>query len=958
MNELRPPRAIVSERLEPLTLASVRDAVSIRRAIEGGIVVAWLIGMGVLLVRLVRGLIVLAALRRSARPVDAEALRTVRDEVRAGLRTARLPAILESPRVAGPVATGVLRPAVILPEGLVGSIPHAALRDILIHECAHIARRDPLIGLLQRLAELVYWPHPLVHVLNRRLSRAREEACDDVVLSRADPIDYARTLLTLAQRFETARRTHGAPALLSSGWKLEDRVAGILNPRRKLMKLAHSWIAIVAAVMLVAVGVAVAGVRWEQSGPSGPSGPEVAAADGSSSAPHRTAQGRRIEGVVIDDAWDEPIAGAIVRLLRDERVPGSVTTGPDGSFAIETSGPLLPKVDVIATSADGRLHGMGTFEEPLDSQSVSNRVRIKLKPGWSIEVAVTDGKRAPVAGAAVEVISTNGSLAMGRTDAAGRALLHYPEDTVVERVIALKPGMGFDYFENYRTWPGIGRPRLPERVALSLNGARTSRIRTIDTQGRPVAGVDLSITRFHKHGKLSETLLAGSRATRVRTDAEGVAVLDWLPVDVGDEVILDVPSVAFYATTQPIVLKPHREPLESKIPLARNARLRGQVVHEDGRPAANILVRVSSVWETSQDPFQADTRTRPDGTYEIAVPPNHSYRVAVIDQTWAALSQTDVGMTVEGQPRDVAELRLIKGTVIRGHVTIGPRNWPAANQRVSLQELGKPLRKVIPNPVDLGVRDREFLDRETRTDASGRYLFRVGPGLYRLQSPGGVTNIMRVPSDKVITIDFPLGDVAQRRDFTLRGRVLDGRYLDAVAVADALVRVPGVETGPHEQVLTDAEGRFALRRRVLSSSAALPVRPEPRWLACGVCGARTTRRARGLPPRCRPRFRPRRRSAWSAPGRTSRRTPSTPIHLSVHQDGSLRPDLDRCRGTLPFPGPGRQRPVRGLGPAARRSFLGQPLGLPEVSGPGSETDRGAGSGHPRALTGAIYGTIV
>jgi hypothetical protein len=589
------------------------------------------------------------------------------------------------------------------------------------------------------------------------------------------------------------------------------------------MNRAHSWTVIVAVVMIVAVGVATAGVHWEQPRPSRPSGPSAGAvADRSPSEPQRNAPRRRIQGVVIDSDWDEPIEGATVRLLRDGRAPVSVTTDPDGSFAIETSGPLLPKVDVIATSADGRLQGMGTFEEPLDSQSVPNRVGIKLKPSRSVEVSVTDGKGVPVPGAAVEVMSTIGSLAMGQTDAAGRALLRYPEGTAVEWVIALKQKVGFDYFENHRTWPRVGRPILPQKVTILLNGARTSRLKAIDTQVRPVAAVDFSIVRFHKQGKLSETLLAGCWTTRAKTDAEGVAVLDWLPVDVGDEVILDVPSVTFFPTSRPIVLKPHREPPETKVCLARNAWLRGKVVHEDGQPAAGILVRASGAWETPRDPFQTDARTGPDGTYEIAVPPNYSYRVAVVDRTWAAVSRTDIGLTVEGQPRDVPELRLIKGTIIRGHVTIGPRDEPAANLRVSFQELGKPLRKVIPDPVGTVVRDREFLDRETRTDVNGRYLFRVGPGLYRLQSPGGVTSVVRVASEKVITHDFRLGDIDRRYDSSLSGRVLDGRYFGAVPVADALVRITGLETGQHEQALTDADGRFALRRMVVSSWTPFP----------------------------------------------------------------------------------------------------------------------------------------
>ena len=38
-------------------------------------------------------------------------------------------------------------------------------------------RRDPLVGLLQRLAVAFFWPHPLLPYLNRRLAgRAKRSA--------------------------------------------------------------------------------------------------------------------------------------------------------------------------------------------------------------------------------------------------------------------------------------------------------------------------------------------------------------------------------------------------------------------------------------------------------------------------------------------------------------------------------------------------------------------------------------------------------------------------------------------------------------------------------------------------------------------------------------------------------------------------------------------------------------
>ena len=79
---------------------------------------------------------------------------------------------------------GLIHPLVILPEGLIEHLSPSALADVLVHESAHILRLDPLVGLLQRLAELIYWPHPLVHLLNRRLARARER---DLRQSRLEP---------------------------------------------------------------------------------------------------------------------------------------------------------------------------------------------------------------------------------------------------------------------------------------------------------------------------------------------------------------------------------------------------------------------------------------------------------------------------------------------------------------------------------------------------------------------------------------------------------------------------------------------------------------------------------------------------------------------------------------------------------------------------------------------------
>ena len=62
------------------------------------------------------------------------------------------PHVLVSRRVTTPLAVGFSRPSVILPERLIGVASGDEMRDVLVHEVAHIVRRDHLVVLLQELA--------------------------------------------------------------------------------------------------------------------------------------------------------------------------------------------------------------------------------------------------------------------------------------------------------------------------------------------------------------------------------------------------------------------------------------------------------------------------------------------------------------------------------------------------------------------------------------------------------------------------------------------------------------------------------------------------------------------------------------------------------------------------------------------------------------------------------------
>jgi len=174
------------------------------------------------------------AARPAPAPVAAFAARVARE---IGLR--RAPEILSSDALRSPCVVGHLRPAIVLP-----SAPVPALRHVLLHELAHVRRRDPLRAALLLALHVLFWPHPLLPLARRRAHAIREALCD-ASASRAAP-DYARTLRAAArERFLGAAATafHGSSILLRLRW---------LKSRAWTMPRLHAAAALLSALLLAA----------------------------------------------------------------------------------------------------------------------------------------------------------------------------------------------------------------------------------------------------------------------------------------------------------------------------------------------------------------------------------------------------------------------------------------------------------------------------------------------------------------------------------------------------------------------------------------------------------------------------------------------------------------------------------------------------------------------------------
>jgi bla regulator protein blaR1 len=150
---------------------------------------------------------------------------------------------LQSELIKIPVALGHLKPVILVPVGLLSNLSPQQVESILIHELAHIRRKDYLVNLLQCFIDIVFFFNPAFLWLSSLIRQEREKCCDDIAVQHCDRMDYLNALMS----FQTVRSTGVyAMALGTQKQSLFNRVKRLLASENSRLTKNEFYLLILA----------------------------------------------------------------------------------------------------------------------------------------------------------------------------------------------------------------------------------------------------------------------------------------------------------------------------------------------------------------------------------------------------------------------------------------------------------------------------------------------------------------------------------------------------------------------------------------------------------------------------------------------------------------------------------------------------------------------------------------
>ncbi len=169
----------------------------------------------------------------------------------AKLRVNKTVKFLQSGIATIPMVVGYFKPVILFPAGLLASLPQDEVEAILLHELAHVRRKDYLVNILQHFMEVFFFFNPAAIWVSALIKTERENCCDDIAVSQTrNKLNYINALIAF-QEYSLGRQQY-ATALAGNKDHLLQRVKRIIYNNNKTLNAMEK--------LMLASGLAIAGL--------------------------------------------------------------------------------------------------------------------------------------------------------------------------------------------------------------------------------------------------------------------------------------------------------------------------------------------------------------------------------------------------------------------------------------------------------------------------------------------------------------------------------------------------------------------------------------------------------------------------------------------------------------------------------------------------------------------------
>ena len=216
------------------------------------LVLAWILGIGISLVRWLHSMRLVRGILSQATPLKEKRLLALIERTRQIFFIHEAIEIRTSPADAAPFVLGLRKPLIFLPEFMTRHWQERDQLAVIAHELAHVVRYDLAAHHSMRVLRVLLWFLPPIWWMQRELHRAQDTACDEcaaVVLGSG--VEFGKALTQLADHCLITNPVYPALGILHAKPSLIQRLENIMNTQlAKLSRLSFSFKSCLVAVSL------------------------------------------------------------------------------------------------------------------------------------------------------------------------------------------------------------------------------------------------------------------------------------------------------------------------------------------------------------------------------------------------------------------------------------------------------------------------------------------------------------------------------------------------------------------------------------------------------------------------------------------------------------------------------------------------------------------------------------